>query len=337
MRFRTLLNTAAVALWASIGCIAPAQAAELSLAQPAACTTEDELSYRVERLLGQRLASAPASRFLIHIQPASAGFAARLEVSSTEPFRVMGTRSLAARECEELTQALAIAIALSIGASSPSDTSPLIAPAASPAEPDAVGPSRPPEPISSDDVVRAPPGPAAAGASFAALAWALGDTGSLPSAGVGVAIGAELDWYGFGLRALGTLIPARPRRVDATSPASPGAEIGLMAASFVGCVPLTRGGPLLDLTACGGWELGQLAGHGTGVAEPHQNSTWWSAARIDLGARWLPWGRPLGFELLASVLAPLTRDEFILKDIGSVYRPANLVGRAGLGVSLSID
>jgi hypothetical protein len=183
----------------------------------------------------------------------------------------------------------------------------------------------------------ASPGASGTGPGFAGLAWVVADTGSLPAAGLGVAVGAELAWSSFSLRALGLLLPAQEGSVDPTDPASPGAEIGLMLGSVLGCIPIATGQHAIALDACAGWELGQLSGQGTGVQTPHQNGTLWSAARIDLSGRWTLLESGLGVELLITAAAPLTRDEFILKEIGSVYRPASVVGRAGLGLSWTLD
>jgi hypothetical protein len=159
----------------------------------------------------------------------------------------------------------------------------------------------------------------------------------MPAPALGVAAGVGLAWPAFELRVLGTLLPERQQDIDPRDPASPGAEVGLVTGSAMACAPLALNASLIALRACAGWELGRLAATGTRVTTPHQTATFWSAARLDFAARWA-WGTgPLGLELHLSALAPLTRNEFILEDIGSVYRPANVAGRASLGLTWSID
>ena len=59
--------------------------------------------------------------------------------------------------------------------------------------------------------------------------------------------------------------------------------------------------------------------------------------RVDLAGHWLLPDTPLALTVLATAAAPLTRDDFIIKDVGSVHRPANVVGRLGVGLMLELD
>ena len=307
---------------------APGAAAGLTLAEPALCTSADELSFRVSRALGQPVASVAGPQFAVSIRAVRAGFQAQLETAATQagPAR---ERSISAANCEELTDSVALAIALALGSSAPVEP-----PAA--LEPEAASTPAPAPPTPGhDDVSERPTTTASSGPRVDVLAWLMADTGSLPGAGLGVSAGAGLAWSMLELRALGLFLPPReghPAGGDATSP---GAELSLLAGSLLVCAPLSDAGRPLQVLACAGWELGQLSGTGTQVATPHERSTLWSAGRIDLGAAWLIPGSPLALELLASVLAPLSRDEFILKDIGAVHQPANVVARAGLGLGWS--
>jgi hypothetical protein len=311
---------------------APAAAAEISLAQPAACTSEEELAFRVERTLGHPIAEAGGPRFLVHIQSTPHGFGARLQLSD-ESGAASGQRSLVESTCDGLVRALALAIVLAIGSRHEAPASVATATESS-AAPTSLPPS---EPSAEDTVGTVLSRSDATGPGIVGLAWVVADTGSLPAAGLGVAVGAELVWPSFSLRALGLLLPEREGNVDRTDPASPGAEIGLALGSLLGCLSIATGQHAIQLDACAGWEVGQLAGQGTRVQTPHQNGTLWSAAHIDLSGRWPLLDAGLGVELLIMAAAPLTRDEFILREIGSVYRPASVVGRAGLGLSWTLD
>jgi hypothetical protein len=319
---------AALAAVALLGLAPSAAAAELAIEAPVHCLDEDELSFRVERLLGQPLAGVEAMQLSVRIEPLPQGFGARLVVvrpGSEEG----GTRSLRAASCAELSESLALAIAVAIGAAAePAEPAPAVStrvePAAAPVDTPVAAAAAPPEPSA--------PGPALSGS-----AWMVGDTGTLPAPGLGVAAGLGVSWPGVGLRAIGTLLPEREATVAATDSSSPGARIGLMAGSALACVPIAVNSAALGLAACGGWEVGQLAGNGTHVSVPYHQRRLWSAARFDLMGHWALADTAVALELLVTAAAPFTRDDFIVKDIGSVHRPANVVGRLGVGLSLSTD
>lgn len=309
---------------------APGAAAGLTLADPALCTSADELAFRVSRALGQPVASVAGPEFAVSIRAVRAGFQAQLQTGATQGGAAR-ERHFSAATCEELTDSVALAIALALGSSASAEP-----PAALELEVEATPPPAPPAP----DADRASEVPAATdstapGPRVALLGWLMADTGSLPGAGLGVSAGAGLAWSMLELRALGLFLPPREGHPDGGDASSPGAELSLWAGALLACAPLSDPARQLQVLACAGWELGQLSGTGTQVATPHESSTLWSAGRIDLGAGWLIPGSPLALELLASVLAPLARDEFILKGIGAVHQPASVVARAGLGLGWS--
>jgi len=286
----------------------------------------------VERALGRPLAGVSGARFLVHVQPAKPGVRAELEILEDGAAAPRGFRSLAANTCDELTQQIALAIALALGehTAEPAATPPV--------------PARPP-PVPALDEARSAaasgaesePDAGGRGPGLAGSAWVIGDTGTLPSMGWGLGLGVELGWPGVELRALGTLLPEREGTIDASDPSAPGARIGLLAGGLLACLPLTRHLAALDLSGCAGGELGALSGDGTGVSTPYHQRTVWAAARIDVVARWALPQTALAIEGLVTAAAPLTRDEFVLKDIGSVHRPESVLGRAALGVRIFID
>jgi hypothetical protein len=311
-----------------------ASAAELRLGESSVCVTVEELSFRVERALGQPLAQAAPLELIVsavHREPS--GFSARVEISEAGVPDGAGLRSVSATSCEELLDTLALALALAIGSRSDrAAPSPNDAPGAV-VLPLAVGVVPPAKaqdaPVPPDDGSRAP--------SFGVRGELVLDTGSLPRGGAGVALGAGLAWPSVELQLLGTFLPRRESRIDVTDPQSPGVEMGLVAGSLSGCVPLAASSSAVDVALCAGWELGMLSGQGTRVDDSHHQRALWSAARIDLEAGWRIPNSPFELELRVSGLAPLTRDDFILKDIGGVHRPAAVVGRAGLGVRWEIE
>lgn len=318
-------------------------AAELSIATPAACAVADELTFRTERALGQPIESAAAVRCTIHIARSAGMYAARMEVESIGSGRPSRFRSFLAPTCEKLTETLALAVVLAIGAG-PDDVSA----GAAGAEPSA----RPPEAASEagaaplagtassaglaphDASGPAPAGGAevvAHGPAVAVGAALVADAGSLPGTGLGVSLAAALGWSIFELRLLGTYLPGREASL-ATSSGSGGADIGLLAGSASGCLPrLLRAAPI-ELGACAGAELGGLDGTGTGVDVSRSARGSWFALRADAGARW-ELGGGVRLDLLLSALVPAERHEFTISGLGPVFRPAAVAGRASLGAS----
>jgi hypothetical protein len=313
-------------VWCSAG---SAGAAELALNEPAACITAEELSFRVERALGRPLADAEAMQLSVHLRAEPGGFGAQLEVVRTGE---RGERALHAPSCEKLSESLVLAIVVAIGAEEQ--------PAPPVAQPSTLALAAEEATLPPPAEVAPPPSaekPAAVvGPSIVGSAWMIGDTGTLPAPGIGAGVGVTLGWPRLQLRAVGTLLPEREGNLSGSAD-SPGASIGLLAGSALACVPVGSLPSWVAGAACAGWELGQLSGSGTHVSTPYQQRALWSAARLDLAARWAWAPTAWSVELLLTAVAPFTRDEFILKDLGSVYRPASVLGRLGLGLGLALD
>jgi hypothetical protein len=73
------------------------------------------------------------------------------------------------------------------------------------------------------------------------------------------------------------------------------------------------------------------------VAAPRDGSQLWSAPRIDAGLGWTLPGTSLRFGTLLTLAAPLERKDFVLGDLGRVYRPPSLVGRWAVGIDVSFE
>jgi hypothetical protein len=329
-RRRLGLVTAFAASLATLAASLTVRAADIVLDAGAGCADSGELEFQVERALGQPLAQVSSARFLVHVQPVPAGFRAELEIAEDAAAAPRGFRTLAASTCDELTQQVALAIALALGEH-----------AVEPARAEPSG--APPSPSSRETAASAEasselePDTASSGPALAASAWLIGDTGTLPAMAWGLGVGAGLGWPAFELRALGTLLPERKGSVDPGDPRSAGAEIGLLAGGVMACLPLALNHAALELSACAGGELGALSGSGTGVSTPYHQRTLWAAARFDAAARWMLPHTALAIEALLTAAAPLSRDEFVLRDIGSVHRPESVLGRAALGLCYFVD
>lgn len=226
---------AGLVLLAASALAGSAAAAELALQQPAACVTLDELSFRVERLLGQPLHDVEPMQLSVRVDAEGTGFVARLEVSRPNDAE-HGVRSLRAASCAALVESLAIAVAVAIGdAEQPHEPATAQQPRTAPPVPGREPASTTPPAAASEEAGHGP--------TLAGTAWAIGDSGTLPASALGAGLGLELAWTGLELRAIGTFLPEREGTLVAADPSSPGVSIGLLAGGTVGCVPVARHQP----------------------------------------------------------------------------------------------
>jgi hypothetical protein len=336
-----------------VGLARPARAAELVVSGPVQCPDTAELAFRVERALGTPLVAAARLRLRVRFEAAGgAGYRAWLAVESSDGAVPGSERELNARECGPLGDAVAVAIALALGVSEAgreaSPASELAAREPSARVPSGSGASS--EPALGDEAP-GPPSRAAAGAlaevapsaepaaderapfTPALTVSAVGDVGSLPGAGVGVGVGAELGWERLALRATGTLFLDRHVALPGAGETGLGADMGLALGALSVCSTLLRAARAA-VFACAGWELGRLEAIGTGVLTPRREGTLWSAPRVDAGLDWAAGGGPLRLVAQVTAAAPLERDDFYLRDLGSVHRPPAVAGRLSLGVHI---
>jgi hypothetical protein len=329
-------------LWGLVALAAssPSEAAEILIAAPSVCAIGDELSFRAERALGQPLEAAAPVRCTIYIARSGGVYGARFEVEAIGSPQPPRLRSFSAPTCVKLTETLALAVVLAIGAGANDPEAPSPRASEPPGGPGLAGEAagrlehtqqadRPPPP----DL---PERETSGGLRFGANAALVADAGTLPGVGLGAALGLALGGEALEMRLTGTYLPPRDVSIDGSGAGSPGAELELLAGGLDVCAPRLLEASELALGACAGAELGWLAGTGTDLALSRSGGTWWSAARVEAVARW-GLGRGWGLDLLLTALAPLERDEFAVDGVGRVFRPGHVVGRAGLGLSLELD
>jgi len=312
----------------------PARAAELSAQGPEECPDATELAFRVERNIGMPLGRAAPLGFAVVFEPPAAEatrYTAHLETRRDAPDGgVSARRDLSARDCGQLGDAVSVAIALALGSRSAAFDG--LAPDSEPpsSEPLTQEPAAAPQ-----DTAAAPmsPEPEGSGLRPVMSLAALVDSGSLPSPGAGVGLGAELRARRIAVRAAGTLLFDQHVALDGAG--GPGADFSLALGSLSVCTtPLGTFRSELVFSACAGWELGRLSAVGTGVSTPRRGNRLWSAPRIDAGVAWAAPGTALGLGLQLSLLAPLERDDFYLRDLGAVHHAPVLVGRLALGADI---
>lgn len=343
----------------------PGRAAELTASGPSECADTTELSFRVERSIGMSLGEAAPLAFDVVMLRSASGYVAHIGVTGAAPDATRMERTLGAADCDKLLDALSVAVALALGvgdASSALETPPdsveTATNAASPehatrAEPAAsAANAAPPEhatsaaaalPAASDEGNTEPATTASASLAPSISLWLLGDAGSLPSPSLGAALGAQLGWGKLELRMLGSLLFEQETAIDsAVAPASgapaPGAKLQLLAGAVLACTaPFGSLRAPIAPFACVGAELGRLSGIGTGVASPRQGSALWAAPLVQVGGSWAVPDTALRLGVALTAAAPLNRDEFALRDIGTVHQPPSVVGRLAIGVGVGFD
>jgi hypothetical protein len=333
---------------ALVGGVRLVKAAELTASGPRECADAVEISFRVERAIGMSLAHAAPLAFEVVMERAAAGHVAHIEVTGAAPEATRFTRELSATDCDELVDAVSVAIALALGAAEPSPDADAAASteranaadarsaaaAASAAPASGTAPAHAAADAGDDESQETARPSVAPSLSL----WLLGDAGSLPSPSLGAALGAELGWSKLELRALGTVLFERETQVESSSSPAPGAKLQLVTGGLLACAaPFGSLRATLAPFACFGAEIGRLSGVGTGVASPRRGGALWVAPLVQVGAAWTVPETALGLAMGVVVAAPLARDEFALRDIGTVHQPPSVVGRLSVGVSVRFD
>jgi hypothetical protein len=331
-----------------------ARAAEIDWHGPPACPDAEELRFRVERAIGMPLSHAADLHFEVTAEAARQAYVASVELEAS-PGVERRHRSLIAPDCSRLVDLVSVTVAIALGATQAELDGPapslgdLGSPGAAPSPSDAPLPAT--AASGSDDSLPSlaeartsvvPDSTASASWRPAASIWFVGDTGSLPHVGTGVALGAQLGRNRFALLALATLLFEQhaASAVPAASPAAvsePGADLGLITGALAACgLPFGSHSSRFRAQGCAGWELGRLSGKGTGVQRPRAGAALWSAPRLDAGASWGLGVAGLRLAASLTLALPLTRDEFTLGDVGSVHRPPAAVARFAIGLNVDL-
>ena len=319
----------------SHGQLPPPPGVELDWQAPPTCPSGSNVLQRAEQLLRHSAAPKEPVRARAIVVDAGEAYSVTLE---TQQGTQTWHRTLRAPSCEELADAAALVVAMAVdpdlGGAKAGDPPPqarsaadddqdrLVAPIVAPLP--AALPPTPAPPTAS------PPGEASPLFSVHAAARALGDVGALPRPALGVEIAAGAGVSALRVELTGTLLPG-VREVTATAP-DRGGEIGLWAIGPRLCYELVLGS--VRALGCAGLEGGQITGDGFGATSwTDTRSATWLAARI--GGRVVIELWPAASASLAlEGVAPVTRPEFVLENLGRVHRPSALNARLGLGVEL---
>lgn len=313
---------------------APARAESplsLTWAAPKECPVRESVVLAVERLI-----TKPPLKPLV----ATAIVEKRDERYGADIRTPGGERHLDGESCRAVSEAVAMVLALAIDPEAspsaaafavfdePSQTpeakpestaaEPVGAAAAS-AEPSKPEKDQPPRSDESDEEGK--------DARFIAAAFALVESGMLPGATFGASAGA-----GVGVTAWSAELGATwllPREGELEGDSSRGGKIGYIGGHVAGCFTPFRS---RRIDFCGAFEVGRLAGTGTGVTNPLTGDAVWLAPALFGAARLPLFGHVLG-EGRLGVAFPLNRPKFSLNDLGEVHQPAPFTVRAELGFS----
>jgi len=280
---------------------------------PSECPDESALSRYVDQTVadaGQGPLSVRASGSVS--KSADGRYVASLELDTggAQP----SVRSLDGRDCEAVSQAAALLIALAVRAR--------VAPA--PPAPPPVPPPAPP-PV---ELPPPPPPPPGAPRLFLSLAPVV-DVGSLPSAspGLGVGVGVRAA----GVRAELGAAYFTPHSASVAGSPEKGAELSLVTFGARACLPWGTGA--WQLGPCLGAGGSRMHGEGFGAREPRSGTAW----GLELTAAGLAsWeiSSTISLGLSAGAALPLARPEFVIDDAGSVHRRDSLSGRFALSLDI---
>jgi hypothetical protein len=311
-RFLSAATVAVATLIVATGVCRSARADELRLTlsyeAPPGCPTAQAIQSSVQTLATRQTKPYSAS---VVITGAEQHFTARI-VSSD------GTeRTLVGSSCAEVTEAIAVVLALAISPSSRTEATSSSTPSVTEAR-EATAPRRASDKPNGANLVRLKVG--AAGVL---------DLGTLPHLDLGVSgrLGATARLWSVALDGAYFLPDSQLR----SSSPRVGGDFSLWTLLVSGCLVPRDGSPRIEL--CAGPELGHLAGHGSGIAAPEDQ------ARFRLGAQALVEASvPLSPRLrlrtgLGAAVVLLGRHAFEL-DGRELYRPQLVAGRAAIGAEL---
>ena len=304
----------------------PVRAAELTVDTPPACLDSATLAQEVGDLIGRPLAEIPDVHFHVRIAETSPQkWRLHLETldgkGAAGTPEVRGSREIDGTSCAELAAAASVAIAMSVRSMEAARGAP------PPAAAKPVSPSSPPAAVTATPlgtIATSLPRPVWRPSVTLALTT---DTGALPATSPGLE--AEGDLQRGALRLV--LLVSWFTSQDTFGARGVGGTFQFALAGGLGCYAPRWG--RWTAVACGGAELGRLAGTGLDVVRPETGAVLWRAVRAEAGTS-VAVRANTAVLLRAGVAVPLTRPEFVLDQSQLVYRPSQVAVRLTVGFEL---
>jgi hypothetical protein len=283
---------------------------------PAPCPDTQALHERLRVLLGHEstsLGSVTEVRGVV----ARAGLDLRLTLELTEEGQ-RSSRMIVAQDCADLLEAAALAITLAAHG----EPDPLATGAVPPgAEHSAAEPTTRPSAV---DALEATADPDLGGSVGAE---AVLDFGALPSPAPGVAVEASAHLGAWALGIGGTFLPTQRLGVGR----SEHVEFGLLLAGLHACRKLLSGA--WSISACVGFEAGQLSARGPEPAAARQVEDLWLAPGAGVGVSRELLG-DLQLRLRAEPVMPLLRKQYAVNETEGVHAPAAIDLRLFVGLTI---
>jgi hypothetical protein len=298
-----------------------ARAAEIRWSGAPECRREVAVVEQVESMTERRLPEVDVADFELVLEAAGEGAFALTLVTSPRDARTQNRRSFAGASCADVTDAAAVAIALTIGDPPSTDST--------------VAPRPAPEPVvdsSASSVTarrdRYEP------RSVSRPSWRLGasvvvDTAVTPRAVVG---GAGRLVFGFG-RFRAELEGAAFAPSESVDARGRGGRFQLMYAAPFACLASPFGAVSVDW--CAGYELGRVTAEGVGVGVPRERAGLWQGLRADVGLV-VPVTPSISLAGRLGAALGLARPRFVLDEPTAVHQPAVVSLRTSLGVELAL-
>ena len=305
---------------------ASAHAADIRWGGDDSCHREQQVTDQIESMIRGPLADAAVADFRIDVRAIQPGgtYLLRLGIHPRSG-EASAERVIEGASCADVTDAAAVAIALTIG--TPDDQQ-----LPSPALASETTNHRAPVPTGA-----ASPRPRALRSPESeprTLKWLLAVGGALDSSASPKPV--------FGGSARLALVAVRVRlEVEGTAFAvstvenaqGQGGDFRLMYGASLGCFIATPAEP--KAVVCLGYEVGQLLAEGRGVKVAHDEAQLWHAARGEFGVSWsLSTSWALGARLGGAVA--FRRPRFVLDNPEAIHRPASVTLRSWLGVELAL-
>ncbi len=306
--------------------VEPAAAATLTWSAPPGCPSEAEAHEQLARELGTKLAAANGVTFEAVATKQRAGF--QLDLTTREG-GALHERQIKAKSCDELLEAMVVAVSLALQAAEESSEPPAPQEQAPSSEPDlaergatplAPAPAKPPPPAS----------PVARRIHPLGGVGAVIDVGAFPQPGFGVQGFLGLRISDFKLVGVAAFFPEHSTSLVGSARARFMLSLGGASLCY------TPENSVWELGACLGGELGSLAAVGSNVRNARSTSSLWAAASA---AAWLtvrPRATGWGVFLSPGVAVPLRRPPFVLTELGLVHQPASVGFRGLAGLELEL-
>jgi len=307
--------------------VQPAGAATLTWSAPPSCPSEAEVHEQLARELGTKLAAASGVTFEAVATKQLAGFQLNL---TTREGGALHERRIQAKTCDELLEAMVVAVSLALQAAAESGEPPPPQEQAASSEPDLPKPAAAAPRASAQAKAPLPAGPVSGRIHPLGGLGAVMDVGAFPQAGFGVQGFGGLRISDYKLIGLAAFFPEHNTGLVGSARARFMLSLGGASLCYI------PENSLWELGACLGGELGSLAAVGSNVRNARSTRSLWAAANASAWLTVRPRATGWGVFLSPGVVVPIRRPQFVLTELGLVHQPASVGFRGLVGLELEL-